>query len=142
MARNARQGLPLLAGRFFSTGRKAATQGTPARDLHRFRIAAKHFRYTLEFFGGIYGPRLDDLISEVRQIQTYLGERNDCAATLRLLPKKGYDGLRTTLNARAEEQERLFRAYWQDHFADDEVCRRWIHYLAAYPGRKGRPAAS
>jgi CHAD domain-containing protein len=139
VAGNARAGLPMLAGRFFATGRKAATPGTPPKELHRFRIAAKRFRYTLELFRSAYGPRLDNLIEDVRQIQIYLGERNDCAATLRLLPKQEYDGLRATLNARAEDQERLFRAFWQDHFADEAVSRRWIHYLAAYPGRASRP---
>ena len=135
VAANARSGLPMLAGRFFTTGSAAAEAGTAARKLHRFRIAAKRFRYTLELFREIYGPRLEVLIAEVRKVQDFLGARNHSAPTLALLPKEAYDAISATLDARAEEQERLFRAFWSDHFGDQQTRQRWLHYLTVYPGR-------
>ena len=48
------------------------------RELHRMRIAAKHFRYTLEAFAPDSGGRLGPCIRAARQIQTDLGEIHDC----------------------------------------------------------------
>jgi CHAD domain-containing protein len=47
-------------------------------ELHRMRIAAKHFRYTLEAFAPDYGARLNPWIRAARRIQTELGEIHDC----------------------------------------------------------------
>ena len=54
--------------------------GRPERrsELHRMRIAAKHFRYTMEAFAPRYGGRLDPWIRIARRLQTELGEIHDC----------------------------------------------------------------
>ncbi|MCC7498520.1 MAG: CHAD domain-containing protein [Bryobacterales bacterium] len=136
VAANARSGLPLLAARFFVSGGEAAEAGGGARQLHRFRITAKRFRYTLEIFRGIYGPRLQVLINEVRQVQDLLGARNDCSVALAMIHGMGCERLRTCLEKRGQRHERDFRRFWNEHFSRPEIRRRWIHYLAAYPGRK------
>ena len=46
----AQRALNPLAKRFADRGREASTSLASAGDLHRFRIAAKKFRYTLELF--------------------------------------------------------------------------------------------
>jgi CHAD domain-containing protein len=53
--------------------------GHPERrsELHRMRIAAKHFRYTMEAFAPRYGGRLDPWIRIARRLQTELGEIHD-----------------------------------------------------------------
>jgi CHAD domain-containing protein len=48
------------------------------KELHRMRIAAKHFRYTMEALAPCYGKRLDPSIRNARRIQTELGEIHDC----------------------------------------------------------------
>jgi CHAD domain-containing protein len=48
------------------------------KELHRMRIAAKHFRYTMEAFAPDCGGRLDPWIRAARRIQTDLGEIHDC----------------------------------------------------------------
>ena len=48
------------------------------KELHRMRIAAKHFRYTMEAFAPAYGGRLDPWIRAAQRIQTELGEIHDC----------------------------------------------------------------
>ena len=52
----ARRELPRLAEAFFREGRRAASQEASAKQLHKFRLAAKRFRYTLELFAELYGP--------------------------------------------------------------------------------------
>jgi CHAD domain-containing protein len=48
------------------------------KELHRMRIAAKHFRYALEAFAPRYGRRLDPWIRTAKRLQTELGEVHDC----------------------------------------------------------------
>jgi CHAD domain-containing protein len=58
------------------------------KELHRMRIAAKHFRYTMEAFAPRYGGRLDPWIRAARRIQTELGEIHDCDVWIhQALPK-------------------------------------------------------
>jgi CHAD domain-containing protein len=133
VAANAAHGLPLLAGRFFEAGRSVAEPGSTARELHRFRIAAKRLRYTLEFFAGVYGPRLAELLGQLRQLQTILGERNDRAATLALLtPPEEHAAARELLEAQAARLERDFRHFWATHFGVEDNRERWLRYLKSY----------
>ncbi|MCR4337504.1 MAG: CHAD domain-containing protein [Candidatus Omnitrophica bacterium] len=46
-------------------------------ELHQMRIAAKHLRYTLEFFSPFYRKRLGPFIESIRKIQSLLGEMHD-----------------------------------------------------------------
>ncbi|MBN2620862.1 CHAD domain-containing protein [candidate division WOR-3 bacterium] len=55
--------------------------------LHRMRIAAKHFRYTMEIFSNMYESGLDEYIKAVKKIQKHLGEMHDCVIWLSYLPK-------------------------------------------------------
>jgi CHAD domain-containing protein len=48
------------------------------KELHRMRVAAKHFRYTMEAFAPSCGARLETWIRAARRIQTELGEVHDC----------------------------------------------------------------
>jgi CHAD domain-containing protein len=48
------------------------------KELHRMRIAAKHFRYTMEAFAPRCGGRLEPWIRAARRIQAELGEIHDC----------------------------------------------------------------
>ncbi|QOY85358.1 CHAD domain-containing protein [Paludibaculum fermentans] len=78
-ALQAREALPPLASEFFDAGRKAAVQAGSAKKLHAFRLSAKRFRYTLELFRPFYGPVFLQRLERVRQIQSLLGKRQDCA---------------------------------------------------------------
>ena len=133
--RLARASLPALAGRFFEAGDRAAAPGTPARTLHRFRLAAKRLRDSLDLFRPLYGPRLDVLIEGVREIQVILGNCSDCAATLSLLPETGCDAARSSLAARAAAEQQRFAVTWKRGFSQEPVRRRWLRYLDVYPGR-------
>jgi len=45
---------------------------------HEMRIAAKHFRYTLEICKPAYSGRLDNYLATVKRIQSLLGDIHDC----------------------------------------------------------------
>ena len=46
-------------------------------EIHDMRIAAKRLRYTLEMFRFAYPKELKDLISEVKEIQSTIGDMRD-----------------------------------------------------------------
>jgi CHAD domain-containing protein len=74
----ARQTLRRMAKDFLERGNEAASSKASPEDLHRFRIVAKKFRYTLELFGPLYGSSLNGGMARIRRAQTLLGDVNDC----------------------------------------------------------------
>ncbi|MGC9399630.1 MAG: CHAD domain-containing protein [Anaerolineae bacterium] len=52
---------------------------------HRLRIAAKYFRYTLEYFVEILGPEVNALIDHVKELQDHLGALQDAVVACNLL---------------------------------------------------------
>jgi CHAD domain-containing protein len=76
--------LPVIA-EFFSRGKKAARDSAPSRVIHRFRIAAKHLRYTLDFFLPLYGDSRKEIAEQLKEIQSLLGDINDAAMARRML---------------------------------------------------------
>ncbi|MBN1166230.1 MAG: CHAD domain-containing protein [Methanospirillaceae archaeon] len=54
---------------------------------HAMRIAAKHLRYTLEAFDGLYDGKLKDTIRSLKHLQDILGEMHDCDVWNELLPQ-------------------------------------------------------
>jgi hypothetical protein len=132
---NARHALPGLAQEFFALGRAAAAPGASPAELHAFRLAAKRFRYTLELFLPLYGPRLAGRVDQVRKIQSLLGDRQDCVVLGERLKKE--DGppaaLHATLqklNADGSAIEEKFRRHWHGTFdaAGEEAA--WTRYLS------------
>ncbi|MBI1370758.1 MAG: CHAD domain-containing protein [Planctomycetes bacterium] len=55
-------------------------------EMHQMRIAAKHLRYTMEAYAGLFESRLREEIKNVRRIQTLLGDLHDCDVWLSSLP--------------------------------------------------------
>ncbi len=60
-------------------------QPEEVKKLHAMRIAAKRLRYTMEIFSELYQDKLEDLIDAVKNIQTILGELNDCVVWVEFL---------------------------------------------------------
>jgi CHAD domain-containing protein len=94
------------------------------KELHRMRIAAKHFRYTMEAFAPSYGGRLDPWIRAARRIQTEIGEIHDCDVWIhQALPKFLADerartalaeikpGLAALLRDRRRRRHAIYRAF-------------------------------
>jgi len=141
-ALNARRVLPGLVQAYFEEGRALMGSKATAEQLHSFRLATKRVRYTLEVFRPCYGPGLDTRLAGLRQIQQYLGEINDCAATGRLLgehltrrsPVRAR--LAGFLRARAVQKIARFNAYWRSSFDKPGELERWVNYLARHTVRR------
>ncbi|WP_321473292.1 CHAD domain-containing protein [uncultured Paludibaculum sp.] len=134
-ALHARQELPPLATDFFEAGRKVALQPGSARRLHAFRLSAKRFRYTLELFRRFYGPVFQQRLERVREIQSLLGKRQDCAvAEERLKPLVDTDpaaaSVLAAIEVRAQKLESDFREYWRETFDAEGQSVLWLRYLA------------
>jgi CHAD domain-containing protein len=126
---NLRAKLPRLAKAFFQAGRKAAETKRSWKQLHKFRLAAKEFRYTLELFRPVYGKELEERLDSLRKVQRHLGEMNDCVAGVKLLkqmegPANVIERLKRQRHLRLSE----FHRYWRKFDADGEEDS-WVNYL-------------
>ena len=85
-------------------------------ELHKMRIAAKHHRYTLETFEGLYGPQTKPFIAQSRDLQDMLGAIHDNDVWNLLIPQ-----------FMAEERERILV-----YFGHDRPIRRLLPGLEAF----------
>jgi CHAD domain-containing protein len=125
---SARAALPKMAQKYFELGRKAANGKRSPGQLHKFRIATKKFRYTLELFKPVYGARLERHIDALRELQSILGKLNDHHTLKPLL--KGDKALKAKLNDAMEKHLSKFHEQWKTFDADGEL-KRWKEYLEA-----------
>jgi CHAD domain-containing protein len=56
-------------------------------ELHAMRIAAKHLRYTMEFFTGMFPGELKAQLKALRSCQDLLGSIHDCDVWVAWMPK-------------------------------------------------------
>ena len=126
-AENVRNVLPGLTARFYQAGRKAAHTELSHRKLHRFRLKAKRFRYTLELFQGFYGPSFGQLLTGLREIQNHLGKMSDCVSMEALFEAE--PKLASAARRRATKHAAEFKTYWKDEFDGEGEEERWVRYL-------------
>ena len=121
------------------------------KEFHRMRIAAKHFRYTLETFLPAYGKNMAKFLEEIKRIQQLLGEIHDCNVWFFSLErfigkekkraKKYYGhqrsfhlllpGIKAVEQNRRKEHERLyqeFTAYW-DSLKKESFWERFMKLI-------------
>jgi CHAD domain-containing protein len=117
--------LPMLAHDFFAAGRIAAKMGN-LEALHRFRLRAKRFRYTLELFRTCYGDDIKECLQQLRELQEYLGEINDCVTTIAMLNGDGdaAEAIRRLLL----EREAKFKRHWRRYTTRRE--KTWKEWLS------------
>ena len=126
----ARRMLPRMARKFFSRGEDATHPDASPRDLHQFRIAAKHLRYTFELFAPLYGPTLSDRLEQIKAIQTVLGDVNDCETVRRMIARyPGYKKADAQLKRRERKKMDEFNRLWNATLGAAEKQRAWIEYL-------------
>jgi len=126
-AENARINLPKLAGKYFRAGRAAADDQIKPKELHKFRIATKRFRYSLELFRPIYGVTLDRHIKLLRGIQDALGKVSDYQTIQEMIA--GDKQLKSHLEKAQRKRAQEFRAAWKK-FDSNGQLKRWKAYLA------------
>ena len=133
VAQNARQMLPNIAQEFFEQGDEAASAKAVPRELHRFRLTSKKFRYTLELFTPLYGASLNPKLEAIRRGQALLGDINDFETVRNMLGQ--YEGTEATTEwLKKRQRKRLleFREYWGATFSKEER-RSWIDFLKHLP---------
>lgn len=102
-----------MAAEFLSLGKKAASPDTSAREVHRFRIASKKLRYTLELVEPFHGGELTRWLDRVKAVQSILGDANDCETVRRMVSKWGApDDLIAKLEKRQNRKLKIFRREW------------------------------
>lgn len=120
--------LPRLAQRFFDAGHAASSQHS-GEKLHEFRIRAKKFRYTLELFLPVYGPKAEEWTREIKSVQTVLGAMNDYRSVFAMAAEFGCGRkLKASLKRSERRKIRQFRKVWTEHFshaAAQEWMRLW-----------------
>jgi CHAD domain-containing protein len=128
--------LPRLAARFFREGARAAAPEASAGERHRFRLAAKRFRYTLELFAGFYGPAAAHWTAQVRELQSILGAMNDCRSARALVEALGGDPkIEASLKKRQQRKSLEFRRAWTARFGAAGCAKHWMQALS-HPPRK------
>ena len=112
-----------------------AAEAEPAA-LHRLRIEVKKVRYAAEIFRPLLDANVEAILDDLSRLQTMLGEIQDCATALRLLPG-GDTGPAAQLPAAElkEKQRRLqsqFFKHWRECVdAPAEIERRRPRHGAA-----------
>jgi CHAD domain-containing protein len=102
-----------MAARFLRLGKKAASQQTSVREVHRFRIASKKFRYTLELLEPLPGARVAPWLDRVKAVQSILGDVNDCETVRRMASRwNAGAGLIAKLQERQNRKLKKFRREW------------------------------
>lgn len=95
---------------------RAYEAALPAGDeavLHQARIAGKRFRYTLEFFAEVLGPRVDIVLDPLIALQENLGTLQDIVtahAHVAALGLAGDPGAQAYLATRTDERAPLLAA--------------------------------
>lgn len=126
-AENSRRELPALAAEYFAAGRAAMDKKRSHRELHRFRVKTKRFRYTLEMFRSAYGPGLDTQLDRLRQLQGILGKISDAYTIRELLRDDGC--YKKDLDREGKKRVQEFRQHWETVFDAAGEEEAWISTL-------------
>jgi CHAD domain-containing protein len=105
----ARDEAPDMLVKLVKNGECALEPGVPYRRMHRFRIASKRLRYTLELFW----PDNKNELKLLKQLQDHLGSVNDCVTVLDLID----DAPNITERVRALRtlRENALREFWKEN---------------------------
>jgi len=140
---NVRAQLPAVAGAYFRAGRKLLAGSPAPEDLHGFRLKTKRLRYTLELFRACYNGQLEQRLESLKDIQTLLGDLNDCAAAMRIaaasLPAKSADRVKVErfLQAKSKRLTAAFNKHWKEQFDAPGQEDWWVGFLARGKTRGG-----
>jgi CHAD domain-containing protein len=103
----AQHALDRLARDFLERGNEAALPEASPHAMHRFRIVAKKYRYTLELL-----EPSSPLIERIKRVSALLGDINDCVAAAGIVP-----ALASRLKKRQRKKVEAFRQCWAAEFA-------------------------
>jgi len=125
--------LPALAQEFFDAGEAAISAHASYQTLHRFRLQAKRFRYTLELFERFYGREMPLGAEILKELQDRLGAINDCATTIVIL---GRDRRAVAAVGQLLRQRKaVLQTYARSQFVPQKLdwWKRWLAQPARSP---------
>jgi len=121
--------LPDMLKHHLRQGRHAACDDTPDKELHRFRIATKEIRYTLDLFTPLYGDGIGEVAEKLKKLQTHLGSIHDCVIARDLVKDAkstaGKKDIARELEKRREKKTERFLRDYRLNFEDHEALRQW-----------------
>lgn len=126
--------LPDFTREFYRTGREAFAKGD-YETLHEFRIAAKKFRYALELFQFLYGPKFAEKLAQLKKLQDHLGRLNDLATARTVVDAHESGGFLKWVDAEEEDLRAKLTDYWTNTTDAAGAEARWTRYLVRYAGR-------
>jgi CHAD domain-containing protein len=140
----ARRALSRIAKDFLKQGNEASSTNASPHGMHRFRIAAKKFRYALELFQPLYGSSVERRVASIKGASALLGDVNDCVTVAGILKEyKRGNRLAHQLKKRQSRRTEEFRKYWKEAFSDGEQLQSWVDRLEPLGlGGLKKPAAS
>ena len=124
---NSQRELPELARRYFTSGRDAMDKSRMPRELHRFRIKTKRFRYALEMFRPVYGAAMEPRLERLQQLQRILGKISDLCTIRELL--KDDCGCGKELHREGSRRMEEFREHWRTVFDAPGEEQAWVAAL-------------
>ena len=139
--------LVALTKALFVRGAAAAVAGSTHHQMHRFRLRAKAYRYTVELFVTRFGDAaVEPIMAGMKELQDRLGEMNDCVSALELI--KGHAHAERAIRLLLTQREQAFRSHWKRHFGTRRR-NEWTSIFSAtatpspaqQPSKK-RPASS
>jgi CHAD domain-containing protein len=117
--------LPEFTREFYRAGREAFAKGD-YESLHEFRIAAKKFRYALELFQPLYGPKFAGKLAGL----------NDLATARTLVTDREAGEFPGWLEKESAAVQARLEKYWRDTVDTSGAEQGWTQYLKRYAGRK------
>ena len=121
--------LSTLTAELFERGRGAAAAESSYEEMHRFRLAAKRYRYTVEIFKPLHNAAaVDSVLSCMRELQDKLGAMNDCVTALDLV--QGHGRATRAILQFLQVRERAFRTHWKRHFGKRRL-NEWTSIFSA-----------
>lgn len=132
IAQNAHAALPKIVEKYFKAGRKAADGKRSPKELHRFRLKTKRFRYTLELFRPVYGGSLERRMHSLHGLQNALGKLSDYETVRQTL--HGDKAIQARIERAAKKKLKEFHQLWAEFDADGQLDR-WMNYLARAQAR-------
>jgi CHAD domain-containing protein len=118
-----------LVPRYWEAGDKAARPQASWTDLHQFRLATKHLRYTIELFEPAYGPGAKLKLEVLKHVQTHLGKVNDCDTARALEPIKADSTLEAWIIERQTHQREKFLETWEEERTRSRAGANWLRYF-------------
>lgn len=129
--------LPAFTREFYRAGREAFAKGD-YESLHEFRIAAKKFRYALELFQPLYGPKFGEKLTQLKKLQDYLGRLNDLATARTVVGSYEPGQFLAWVEAEDADLRAKLTAYWTNTTDPAGAEERWTQYLVRYAGKARR----